>query len=139
MIMRYRIILTNLAMCALLLPAPHLAGAGTVRGHANNSIPTKGQADLIVAGIAVIGAAIGIGIYVAIRHGSTITGCAASGPDGLVLENEGDHQTYTLMGDVGAVKAGERVRVSGKKKKAHDATHRFLVDKVKRDFGACAH
>lgn len=139
MIMRYRIILTNVAMCALLLPAPQQAAAGRVRGHADNSIPTKGQADLIVAGIVVIGAAIGIGIYVAVRHGSTITGCAASGPDGLVLEDEGDHQSYALMGDVGAVKPGDRVRVSGKKKKARGATHPFLVDKVKRDFGACAH
>ena len=135
----YRIILTNLTVCALLLPASQQAGAARVRAHPNNSIPTKTQDDLIVAAIVVIGAAIGIGIYVAVRHDKTITGCAASGPDGLMIENEGDHLSYSLMGDVSAVKPGDRMRVSGKKKKARGATHPFLVDKVKRDFGACAH
>ena len=135
----YRVILTNLAVCALLLPASQQAGAAKVRAHPNNSIPTKTQDGLIVAAVVVIGAAIGIGIYVAVRHGNTITGCAASGPDGLTIENEGDHLSYSLMGDVSAVKPGDRMRVSGKKKKARGATHPFLVDKVKRDFGACAH
>ncbi len=139
MVTPYRFILVNLAVCALLLPASQQAGAATVRAHPNNSIPTKGQDELIIAAIVVIGAAIGIGIYVAIHHGSTITGCAASGPNGLTLENEGDQQIYALMGDVAAVKPGDRMRVSGKKKKASGATHPFLVDKVKTDFGACTH
>lgn len=134
----YRVILASLAVGALLLPAPQ-AGAARVRAHPDNSIPTKTQVDLIVAAVVVIGAAIGIGIYVAVRHDQTITGCAASGPDGTTIENEGDHLSYSLMGDVSAVKPGDRMRVSGKKKKARGATHPFLVNKIKRDFGACAH
>ena len=137
MVKPHRIILTNLAVCAMLLPAPQQAGAAKVRAHPDNSIPTKTQDGLIVAAIVVIGAAIGIGIYVAFHHGNTLTGCAASGTDGLTIENEGDHLSYSLMGDVAAVKAGDRMRVSGKKKKADGATHPFLVDKVKRDLGAC--
>ena len=135
----YRIILTSLTACALLVPASQQAGAAKLRAHPNNSIPTKTQAGLIVAAVVVIVAAIGVGVYFAVRHDQTITGCAASGPDGLTIENEGDHLSYSLMGDVSAVKPGDRMRVSGKKKKARGATHPFLVNKVKRDFGACAH
>lgn len=137
MVTPYRIILANLVVCALLLPAP--ANASRVRPAQSNQIVSKGQVAGIVALIVAVGAAIGIGIYVAVRHGSTITGCAASGPDGLSLENEGDHQTYSLMGDLAAVKPGDHLRVSGKKKKTRGTTHPFLVDKVKRDFGACTH
>jgi hypothetical protein len=59
---------------------------------------------------------IGIGVYFLLRSPS-ITGCVASGPPGLSLQNEGDQQTYMLGGDVAGIKAGGRVRISGKKKK----------------------
>jgi hypothetical protein len=92
------------------------------------------------AGIAigVAGAAIGIGIYLLIRHDHSLTGCAINGPNGLELYTEGNQQTYALIGDVAAIKSGDRVRVSGKKKKQVAGSNRpFLVEKLSKDFGPC--
>ncbi|HWE87118.1 MAG TPA: hypothetical protein VG267_19385 [Terracidiphilus sp.] len=139
MVVPHRIILTGLLVCALLIPAPELAHASKVRPIANSDqIVSKGQIAGVAIGIAAVGAAIGVGVYFAIRHNASITGCAASGLNGLQLVNEGDSQTYSLMGIVASIKPGDRVRVSGKKKKVAGVAHPFLVEKVKRDFGACA-
>ncbi len=100
---------------------------------------SKTQAGWIIVGIAASGAAIGIGVYYAVHHGHSLRGCAVSGADGLQLENQGDGQTYALVGLVAAIKPGERVRVSGKKeKKKGSATQQFLVEKLSRDYGPCA-
>lgn len=137
MVVPHRIILTWLLVCALLIPAPELAHARKVRPIANNDqIVSNGQIAGVIIAIAAVGAAIGVGIYFAVRHNASITGCVASGPNGLQLANEGDSQTYSLMGVVASLKPGERVRVSGKKKKVAGVAHPFLVDKVKKDFGA---
>jgi len=99
---------------------------------------TKTQADWIGVGVAAIGAGIGIGIFYAIHHGSSIDGCAVSGPNGLELQYRGDQQTYALIGEVAGIKPGDRVRVSGKKeKKKAGAPQQFLVEKLSKDFGAC--
>jgi hypothetical protein len=95
---------------------------------------------LISIGIAVIGAGIGIGIYYSIKHSHTLRGCAVAGPDGLELRNEGDQQTFKLLGITADVKAGDRVKVVGKKKKngKNDTSNRtFLVEKLGRDYGPC--
>ena len=124
------------ALCALLAPAD-----GTLlaqRPRAQSSIVSNGQVAGAIAGIAGAGALIGILAYVAIRHNHSVTGCARSGPDGMTLTTEPDKQSYTLMGDVARIKAGDRVRVSGKKgKDKSSATPKFLVEKVSRDFGPC--
>lgn len=99
---------------------------------------TKSQARWIVVGIAAIGAGIGLGIYFAIHHGHSIKGCAASGPDGLQLQNQGDQKTYALVGETASIKPGERVRVSGKKAKtASGGSPQFIVEKFNRDYGSC--
>lgn len=42
------------------------------------------------------------------------------------------------MGDVAAIKVGDRVRVSGKKQKASvGGAHEFVVEKLTKDYGAC--
>jgi hypothetical protein len=42
------------------------------------------------------------------------------------------------VGEVAAIKQGERVHVSGKKeKKTAAATRQFQVDKLSKDYGAC--
>jgi hypothetical protein len=89
--------------------------------------------------IAATGAAIGIGIYVLVRQDQSITGCAVSNSTGLQLKTEGDSQTFGLMGDISSINAGDRVRVSGKKKKKKDAAgnRQFLVEKVSKHLGAC--
>jgi hypothetical protein len=100
--------------------------------------PSNGQIAAVVAGIAVTGAAIGIGIYFLARHDRTLTGCTASGLNGLILQKEHDPETYTLLGVTKDIKPGERVRVSGKKKtKTADGYRTFLVEKVSKDLGPC--
>lgn len=138
MVVPHRIILTGLLVCALLIPTPELAHARKARPIANSDqIVSNGQIAGVIIAIAAVGAAIGVGIYFAIRHNSSITGCATAGPNGLQLVNEGDNQAYSLMGIVASIKPGDRVRVSGKKKKVAGVAHPFLVEKMKKDFGAC--
>jgi hypothetical protein len=105
-----------------------------------NSIPTKSDANWIALGVAAIGAAIGIGVYLAVRpHSRGITGCASSGLNGLQLVSEGDQQIYALVGDTAGITSGERVRVSGKREKKSDgASRQFLVEKLNKTYGSCA-
>ncbi|HXR40164.1 MAG TPA: hypothetical protein VN776_13785 [Terracidiphilus sp.] len=133
-----RSILTKVAACAL-LAATSTQSALATRPRPDNSIPTKSDIVWIGVGVAAIGAAIGIGVYFAVRpHGQRITGCASSGPNGLQLVGEGDQQTYILIGETGGIKPGERIRVSGKKEKSTaGAMPQFFVDKPPKDFGAC--
>ena len=122
---RNRIVWAVLALCVV--PAA-----------AEGEIVSNGQIAGGVAVIAAVGVGIGIGVYFAVNHGHSIAGCAHSGQDGLQLTTESDKQTYTLTGDVAAVKPGNRVRLSGKKKT--DKTtgiHQFQVEKVSKDFGSC--
>ena len=95
---------------------------------------------LISIGIAVIGAGIGIGIYYSIKHSHTLRGCAVTGPDGIELRNEGDQQTFKLLGITADIKAGDRVKIVDKKKKngKNDTSNRtFLVEKLSKDYGPC--
>jgi len=118
-----------LLLCAVILPVNVPAKADSLQTAAD---------EIIIAAIAV-GAAIGIGVFYAIHHTPSLKGCAVAGPDGLELKNEGDQKTYLLTGDTAGVKAGERVRVAGKKKAGKGATGdtTFLVEKLKKNYGAC--
>jgi hypothetical protein len=121
--------LSALLLCASLLLLSKPAKA---------SIPTGGQVVLIFVGVAAIGAAIGVGVYFAVRKAPSITGCAVSSASGLSLQHEGDQQTYTLLGDTAAIKPGDRIRISGKKRKEYPSGNRdFLVEKLAKDYGPC--
>jgi hypothetical protein len=101
---------------------------------------TKSQATWIIVGIVAAGAAIGIGIYLAIHHSHdrSITGCAVSSGGSLSLQHEGDQRSYNLLGDTAAIKPGDRVRVSGKERKEYPSGNRdFLVDKLAKVYGPC--
>jgi hypothetical protein len=92
----------------------------------------------ITVGLAAIGAGIGIGMYVAVHHNHRLVGCAVGGSSGLQLRSSGDPQLYALVGEVSAIKQGDRVRVSGKKSKwSGDGPQQFLVEKLEKDYGAC--
>lgn len=124
-----------LAFCAMfafaIKPAKAQSGLGSLG-------PTKGRVAGIAIVVAAAGAAACIGIYYAVRHDRNVTGCAGSGPNGMTLTSDSDRHTYTLTGEVAAVKRGDRVRVSGKKIKQKSAgTRQFIVEKVSRDLGAC--
>ena len=102
--------------------------------------PAKADNALVaaIAGIAVAGAAIGIGISYAFFHKNTsMTGCAALNSDKLTLRNESDQQIYMLVGDIGYIKAGDRIHVSGKKLIDTAGKPNFLVERVAKDYGPC--
>jgi hypothetical protein len=118
------------AICACLLPLNITARADQLQTDAN----------WIIAGVAATGAAVGVGIYYALHHPASIKGCVASGSGGLELQNESDRQMYQLLGMTTDVKPGNRVRVTGKKKKASNGAAgntSFLVEKLSKDYGAC--
>jgi hypothetical protein len=125
--LRRKLIILLLCISFLLFPKPALA----------DSLQTTAT-EIIIAAIA-IGAALGVGIYFIVRLPPSISGCATSSPDGFSLQNERDQQTYTLIGDTSEIKAGDRVKVSGKKKRKKDPSGKrdFLVEKLKKDYGAC--
>ena len=126
-----------LTICAL-LATTEAAEARGAHPHTSgfNIGPSAGNVVGVVVGFAAVGAAIGVDVYFAGRHNHSLTGCAGTGPDGLQLVSEGDKQSYSLVGDLAGVTPGDRVRVSGKRKK-QGTSQTFLVEKVSRDFGAC--
>jgi hypothetical protein len=128
---RYRSIFAKAAVCTLLVTvAPRPAAA--------NSLPTHSDIVWIGVGVGAIGAGIALGIYFAVHHNPTLTGCAVSTPNGLQLQSQGDQQTYALVGAVAGIKSGERIRVSGKEeKKSVGANRQFIVEKLSKDFGSC--
>ena len=103
----------------------------------------KSQGNEIVAGVVATVVVLGVVIGVVIHHANSepaIKGCAVTGPNGLELKNEGDGQTFQLLGITSDVKPGDRVRVQGKKKaigKSNSGNPTFLVEKLAKDYGAC--
>jgi hypothetical protein len=118
--------LTAFALCICLMLIPRPAKADQLENAAIG----------VVVAIVAVGVAIGVGVYFLVRRPPSITGCTATASDNLTLLDESDHQTYTLSGDIAAIKAGQRVHVSGKKQKSTNA-HAFLVNKVVKDYGPC--
>lgn len=124
-------ILAKAAICVLLVTAATEPAVA-------NSIPTKSDVVWIGVAIGAIGAGIGVGIYYAVHHDHSLTGCAVSVAGGLRLQNKGDQQTYSLVGAVNGIKPGERIRVSGKKvKKTTGPSPEFLVEQLSKDYGPC--
>lgn len=99
--------------------------------------PSAGQAVGIFAAIAAVGAGIAVGIMLAVRHHPSITGCAAANGNSVTLISEDDRQSYALSGDIAAIKAGDRVRLSGKKRSDRSGNHTFEVLKLRKDYGPC--
>src|SRR5664279_893945 len=127
-------ILATVIVCALALSttAPATAQSGSQIGI------SKSQATWIIVGIGAIGAGIGVGVYYAVHHNHSLTGCAVSGANGLEIQNKGDQQTYALVGQVDAIKPGERIRVSGKRaRKTAGPVPQFLVERLSKGFGPC--
>jgi len=72
-----------------------------------------------------------------LAQADSLHGCVSSAPNSITLLNEGDRQTYDLIGDTAAIKIGDRVKVSGKKKKDTAGKRYFLVGKLSKNYGAC--
>jgi hypothetical protein len=67
----------------------------------------------------------------------SIKGCVAQSSFSLTIQNEGDKKSYTLLGDTDHIKTGNRIHVSGKKRKDVDGKPHFLVGKLVKDYGPC--
>jgi hypothetical protein len=104
------------------------------------SIGGKGKTALVAAAISAVGAAIGLGIYFAIRQSHVMRGCVVTGPNGLELQKAGGDQTFLLLGAIKGVTPGDRIKVHGsRKKQVAGVTDRpsFVIDKVDKDYGTC--
>lgn len=130
---KLRVVLaTGLVLIALLLdcsPAEAQGGGGRIG-------PSGGEVAAAIVG-AVAAIVVVTVVVIHARRPPTVTGCAVSGPNGLTLENDSDHQSFTLTGDTAGIKAGDRVKLQGKKQKANGAARGFTVLKVQHDYGAC--
>lgn len=92
----------------------------------------------VILGSIGVGAAIGVGVFFAFHHGASIRGCAANGPDGLEIRTQNGADVYQLSGATAEVRAGDLVRVKGKKKRAKDGdVPMFVVSGLAKDYGAC--
>ena len=92
----------------------------------------------VVLGSIGVGAAVGVGVFFAFHHGHAIKGCAAKGPDGLEIRTQNGANVYRLSGATAELKAGELVRLKGKRKRAQEGdVPMFVVRGVTKDYGAC--
>jgi hypothetical protein len=125
------------ALIALLVPLLFLVASRPAKGQSQEGgLPSYGGD---IAGAAVgAGAAIAITVYI-VHSKHTLKGCAVSSADGLRLVNESNKQGYALTGDTAGIKAGDSVKLSGKKMRMKgDPSHRqFVVTKLSKDYGAC--
>jgi hypothetical protein len=119
-----------LALCLLLvLPAFPQTG-----GHIG---PSNGEIVGIIVGAVAAITVVGILIHREAHKHPSITGCVATGADGLNLKNEKDKEIYTLSGDSTALRAGERVTLKGKKIKDSGGKPSFQVEGLTKDYGTC--
>jgi hypothetical protein len=104
-----------------------------------DKLQTEGEE--IVIGIVAVSAALVVGTILIIHYSKkrSITGCVASGENGMTLADEKDKQIYALSGDTVGVKSGDRMRLRGKKvkPKGSDKTLVWETKDVSRDFGLC--
>jgi hypothetical protein len=113
------------------------------------SLATPARADTlktdeheIVAGIVGAVAAVVV-VVVLVIHYSTkkraITGCVVSGANGMSVTDEKDGQVYALSGNTMGIKAGDRMKLHGKrlKSKGPDKTPIWEATEVTKDFGVC--
>ena len=96
---------------------------------------SRGEAAGIIAGIAVTGAGVGIGVTYLILHNRGITtGCVTETGGGKVLTT--GSRAYSLIEPGPALAAGERYKLKGQTSGPSSA-RTFTVDKMLKDLGGC--
>jgi hypothetical protein len=96
---------------------------------------SRGQAVGIVAGIAITGAGIGIGVTYLILHNRGITtGCVAENGGRRVLTT--GSKAYSLIETGPALAPGERYKLKGRTS-GPSSGRTFTVDKMLKDLGGC--
>ena len=100
--------------------------------------PIGGPSGAQVAGAAVgVGAVIGIVLYLSL-HRPSITGCIRSTDNAYTIADQNGQLSYNLVNAPTELKAGERVKLQGKKKKDKSGNLTFRVNKIRHDYGPCA-
>ena len=93
----------------------------------------------IYAGIAVVGAAIAVGIILIVLHEKhktrAITGCVTSGASGMSVTDDKDKRVYALSGDPVGIKPGDRMTLQGKARGGK--TPVFEAQSITKDLGGC--
>ena len=130
---------------ALLLSGPAFAqygggggmGAGTSgAGTPGYGTPSYGSGKAIGIGVGAAAAGAGV-LYLALHHGSSVTGCVRSGDDGLNLVDEKNKKSYVLLPGGADVRPGERVELKGKKSTGEGKGQTFQPRKLVKNLGAC--
>jgi hypothetical protein len=99
--------------------------------------PKSGYGSGKAVGIGV-GAAAGAGVlFLALHHHGTVTGCVQQTDDGLRLVDEKKNKSYSLEPGIVDVKAGDRVRLRGKKSSGTAGAEMFEPTKVVKNLGSC--
>lgn len=143
--MNSRIVIGLSIAVALALTAPAFGqysggspgtGGGTTPGGVYT--PPKGGYSSST-GIAIgAGAAAAAGVaYFALRNRGTLTGCVqGAGNDPILITGKGD-TSYTLDESGLSLKAGDRVKLKGKKVKSSSGETTFTATKLVKDYGPC--
>ena len=98
---------------------------------------------LIIIAATAAAAAIAIGVTVSLvqhkRQKIVITGCVIPGDKGMKVTDEEDKKTYILSGDTSGIKAGDRMKLVGKRAKAKnpDKSRVWETKQVIENFGVC--
>jgi len=105
----------------------------------------KAATVLIVVAAATAAAAIAaVAIVSSVQHRRkkiVITGCVLSGEKGMTITDQEDKKVYLLSGETIGIKAGDRMKLEGKRLKAKrpDKSRVWETKQVIKDFGVCQH
>jgi hypothetical protein len=128
-------------LAALFVNSLGQAVAGQERPRPESSgLGAKAGASLIVVALVGTFSGIGAGIYFAVQHAHTVKGCVIDNPNGLLLQMQ-DGKTYVLLGATTNIKADERIKVTGtRRKKIPGLTDQptFVVEKLDKVYGTCS-
>jgi len=106
----------------------------------SSGLGAKAGASLITVALVGTFSGIGAGIYFAVQHAHTVKGCVIDDPNGLSLQLQ-NGKTYVLLGATTNIKADERIKVTGtRRKKIPGLTDEptFVVEKLDKVYGSCS-
>ena len=109
------------------------------RNAALEGVGLGAKTTLVVAALVTTVALIGTGVYLGIQRAHTVKGCVSDNPDGLLLQTQ-DGKTYVLLGATTNIKADQRIKVRGTKRKKIDGVTdqpSFVVEKLDKVYGTC--
>lgn len=120
--------------------AQYNGGNPGMGGTTSNGVYTPPKGGYKSSTGAAIGGAAAAGVvatYLVLRNHKSVVGCVEKSSDGTKLMNEKDKKTYALEAGNLGLKVGERVKLSGRKKKSDSGEPAFAAKKLVKDYGSC--